>query len=252
MSVRPPAAGQAASEAATRQSTWDIVRFSAVPPRPADSELDQLPPRVFRFLRGIGTSPEIRGILSQKGYTHAVHDEGWRLLLRASGHPLRPGSSRYLRRWPAQLRELGLQLRLGVRVLRAALGRQHPDLCRELLAGVSTRGSDVLFGARTLIERFERLEQDDSTDARAALQLLEERGFGAEQRGRMQAILADLDRPPSSAPPLPLDPDSEQRALEASLSALQQWFEAWSEVARQTISQRTELTRLGLTERSRA
>jgi hypothetical protein len=222
-----------------------------VPPRPAESDLEQTPFRAFRLLRGIGTSPEIRGILSQKGYTHAVHDEGWRLLLRASGHPLRPGSSRYSRRWPEQLRELGLELRLGVRVLRAALGRQHPDLCRELLAGVSTRGSDVLFGARTLLERFDRLAQLSTMEIQAILLQLEERGFGAEQRARMQGMLADLDHPPSSAPLLPLDPGSEQKVLESALIALRDWVEAWAVIARESLSQRADLVRLGLTDRSR-
>ncbi len=226
------------------------VSGSAVPPRSADTDLDQIPFRVFRLLRGIGTSPEVRGILSQKGYTHAIHDEGWRLLLRASGHPLRPGSSRYIRRWPAQLREIGLELRLGVRVLRAALGRQHPDLCRELLSGISTRGSDVLFGARTLLERFERISQTPETQT--ALAQLEDRGFGREQRSRLQSILDDLDSPPSSVPPLPLDPDSEQKILDAALTALLEWFEQWSAVAREAIPQRSDLVRLGLTERQRA
>ena len=54
----------------------------------SEDVLERLPGRALNLLSGIGKLPELRGALALRGYTHEVHNRGWKLLELAAGRAL--------------------------------------------------------------------------------------------------------------------------------------------------------------------
>lgn len=53
----------------------------------SDSTLAEIPRRAFAFINTLGSQVSIRAVLNAHGYTEADHEEGWRLLVKASSSP---------------------------------------------------------------------------------------------------------------------------------------------------------------------
>jgi hypothetical protein len=227
---------------------------------PSRQVLEATHGRTAQFLKAVGTNPTIRALLEAHGYTKEEHDEGWRLLLAASGYqgalPAPPSAQ------SAGAREAMSKVDAwdepAHRILRATLGRRFPEQADFLLAGLApATGMESVAGVSTLLDRFDVLESGKGRKSthkqdQAALALLAGRGIGPEKRKELRALIARAQQGEAA---LPIDPTHQQtqaekdKAHEEALVALRHWFEEWSEIARAVVTRRDYLIQLGLARR---
>src|SRR5262249_37706364 len=149
--------------------------------------LDATPGRVLLFLRGVGTSPIIRGALAAAGYKPADHDEGWQLLHKTSGYSTQPepeddSASRAAAQVDAWDEPTFRRTNL-------ALARRFPDQRDFVFENKlePATGAASLVSVSTFLDRLDALENGLDRKAtrkkdHAALALLAERGITPDVR----------------------------------------------------------------------
>lgn len=218
--------------------------------------LEETPARVLPFLRAIGTARPIRALMAARGYTADDHKQGWTLLHAVSG---------FIEGAPLETVDVKVRDAIaaidawdedGFRVVRAALGRQHPAQAGFVLDGIGASvGPAAVVGVKKLLERLDALENGADRKAsrkedHAALATLAQRGIDAKERAR----LAGLVKAAESISDAPAEEDAAARverdgAYVAGLIALRAWYEDWSEMARVAVKRRDYLIRMGLAKR---
>jgi len=216
--------------------------------------LEQTPLRALPLLRAIGTRRAIRAAMGAFGYTPEDHQEGWALLHASSGYVEGQAPDAIDAGVRSAIIELDAWDEDGFRVVRAALGRRHPDQAAFVLDGIGpSEGPAAVMGVKRLLDRLDALEKSPARKAtrkedHAALATLAQRGLDAKERARLAERVATAEG--VAAPPED-DTDREKRAeahVEA-LAALRAWFDEWSEIAKVAVKRRDHLILMGLAKR---
>lgn len=219
----------------------------------ARSVLEDTPARVLTFLRGIGTSASIRSAMAAAGYTAADHEEGWKLLFKASGYPP-PAATPDDNAVADAIREIDAWDEGGFRRARAALHRLHPVQEAFVFENLEpSSGMQALVGVATFLDRLDALEDGAARKAtrkadHAALATLAARGIDGALRKRLRDLLEVAHSCPPVVKPAD-DAITEADKRTAQLAALRAWFEDWSETARAVIVRRDQRIRIGLAKR---
>lgn len=190
--------------------------------------------------------------MNEHGYLNDDHDEGWRLLQRASGG----GASGpiYFAPAAAAVRELDDGDEILFHKAHAALRRSFPAQADFVFAGLEpARGPAAVLSVLQLLDRLDVLEsggRPDSQDAdKEAIAELAKRGMGATERARLR----ELVRVAQSSPIIPAEANAKAAELESqrvdALKALYAWYAQWSEVARAVVTRRGDLVLLGMAKR---
>jgi hypothetical protein len=227
---------------------------------PSDAVLNDMPARGLKLLGAISSNGHIWTALTRRGYSEATHEQGWSLVLKASGYrrPLaevlaRPEAA-------AAIASLDVWDEPNFRVARAALvtmPEQRDFLFQDLEAQT---GAAAVASVATFLDRLDELENSKERKAtrkadQAALDRLAERGIHKEERARLRQLLATATASPDAADLAPKGPAdaakdaskaAEQREAKIALWAF--WTE-WSEIAKTDIKRRDYLIHLGLAKR---
>ncbi|AKV02305.1 hypothetical protein AKJ09_08968 [Labilithrix luteola] len=232
----------------------DLANLPAREPTVSQETLDATPARVITFLRAIGTVPVLRRGLEARGYTTEEHRRGWALLQASSGYDGQVEAGGFATRVDPAVRDAIAAIDAwdedGFRIVRAALGRLHPEQAKTVLAGLSpSTGAAAILGVETLLDRLDALAKSKHADDRAAIATLEARGLSEVERKRLRALVKvakeGTSRDDSPAEEMVQSASTHQRML----VELRAWYEDWSEMARVTFKRRDHLLRLGLAQR---
>lgn len=124
--------------------------------------LDAAPERALAFLRGVGLSVGIRRALFARGYTKDDHDEGWKLLLEASGFGDGGEEDE-----DEAVREAAIEIDAwdegAIRIIAASLERRHREWSE--IARVAIRRRDHLIRLGLANRRTGAAEDDDAGEA---------------------------------------------------------------------------------------
>lgn len=226
---------------------------AAPEPTVTQETLDATPGRVLTFLRGVGTTPAIRAALASRGYTADEHARGWSLLHAVSGFGSEQERSLGTASDPEvtkAIAELDAWDEDGFRIVRAALGRLHPEQANKVLEGLGpSNGPAAVVGVEALLDRIDALEKSKGGDDHAAIKTLAQRGITPAERKRLRELVAIAKKGTSqTVVEAPAD-DPAKAARQKALVELRAWYEDWSEMARAVIKRRDRLIRLGLAKR---
>jgi len=210
------------------------------------------------FIFTVTHSKSIRNILTERGYTDAVHRHGVDMLARLVGNQ---------RRWSDPLDESPTPQREALDELdrwdnrnfayaQAALEHHYPEQADYVFKELRARyGIQSMLVIRIFLERIRNLREgldpyrEESREAdRAAVRLLEERNILSAEVERRLAELIEL-----SVTDIPLDPEADPDPLALDEEAFQElardfrsWIRDWRKTARTAIKDRRYLIRLGL------
>ena len=222
---------------------------------PVMATLERTFDRMPRFLEGIAESEAIAAALATKGFTVAIHEDGWARYQAARRH-----------RVPAILQSPDTKaakainffdawdegaLALTDATLARAYAAQHKYIREGLKA---TTGIGAVLNGRAWLERVDALAaspQDAPTHAKdlSAVAALATVGFTEAERTRLWALVKDAES-------VSLPSEAAQRAaaahaaLEAqrvvALTALYDWFFQWSRIAHAVLTKKSHHIKLGL------
>ncbi len=220
----------------------------------SDTILEATPGRALDFLKGVGRSPVIYGLLANAGYTEEEHARGWKLLLDATGAPSAIGASAGSAPTAAAQATMDLDAwdEPGMARIDAALESRFPEQHAFVFAdglGAST-GAQAVVGVERLLTRLAALEGGKGRPKashkadRAALELLEARGITKSRRNRLATLVAQAQtvEPPTPAPEV-------ATPRRDALVALLAWYRDWAKTAKAVVSMRAHLITLGLAKR---
>lgn len=217
--------------------------------------LQETPIRSLKMLTAIASVPAIRAAMSTRGYMDAEQDEGFALMLKASGYKRTaalPNSDPKVR---AALVEIDAWDETNFRIARAALARKHQPQCDFVFNGLeASSGVESLAGVALFCERVDALENSPERKAtrredKAALETLAARGITPEERARVKELIKIASSAPAVDPePAKTRADAEAERLQA-LRELRAWYDEWSEVARAVVKRRDHLIQMGLAKR---
>lgn len=226
----------------------------------ARSTLEATYGRASTFLRGVGTTEAIRARLAAHGYDEQEHERGWSLVHAAAGYELRGEGAKTptVDAGVSQaIAELDAWDEHGLRLIRAALTRLHPEVLDFVLDGLEpATGIAAVIGVKALLDRLDALQRAPERKATrkedaAALETLAKRGVDANERARLRALVERAEGyvgPDDGADAKAARKEREAKNLQA-LKDLRAWYEDWAEMARLLISRRDHLIRLGLAKR---
>lgn len=211
--------------------------------------LDGTPLRALQLLRSICTNKPIMARMSAYGFSPADAQEGWDLLRAASGLDADlAGKTDGATEARAAIAELDAADETLFRVLNATLRRHVPAFADKMLNGLNaSEGAAVVLAVSQLLDRLDAAFKKPDADAKLAQALLEQRGYGAEERARLRQLTEQAQAVPDIDAP-DLREQSEQELLD-HLRALRVWYEEWSEIARVALTRRDFLIRAGLAAR---
>jgi hypothetical protein len=222
--------------------------------RPSRQTLDATLLRALVFLRVLGRNPKIADLLSPRGYTDEEHDEGWNLLLRASGYRFKlPKGAAFDSEARRAQTELDQWDEPNFQIAQGALRRKHPaqhDFVFEALSAEVGPGS--MLTVQVFLDRLDELESSPEREAtraqdHAALATLAARGIDSAERQRVRELLKSSQR--LSLPPAAADDSATKATQDDDLFALYLWYKDWSGTARTLIKRRDYLVNLGLATR---
>ena len=224
---------------------------------PAPEELSrqtlaETPAKALAFLAAVGQSLTIRAALLSCGYTAAVHEQMWRLLLETSG--FRDPSS-VDARVRAAILEVDQWDEPKFRVASATLRHEFPEQHDFLFADdlQPGTGAESLLSVSIFLDRLDALERGAErkstrkADA-AALAKLAVRGITPEERARIRGLV-EIAR--SSVADTAAAMAQARTAGRKSLEQLRALYEEWAEIARVVVKRRADLIRLGLARRKK-
>ncbi len=244
---------QAATRRGAAKSSAKSIRTTRKLPAPNVSRetLDATPGRALLLLRAIGTSKPIAARMKAYGFTQADAQEGWDLLRAASGFDvdLSDGSDNNTGA-RAAIAELDAADETLFRVLNASLRRRVPAFAAKVLDGLGAgQGAAVVLAVSELLDRLDAAFAKPDADANLAQTILEQRGYGADERARLRALTEQAQAVPDVDPSSPSTRDEAEKELVEKLQALRLWYEEWSEIAHAALGRRDYLLRAGLATR---
>ena len=227
--------------------------FEAVTPSMATLErtFDRMP----KFLEGIAESEAIAAALATKGFTAAIHEDGWERYHAARRREL-PGILQSSDTKAARaINTLDTWDEGALALTDATLARAFPAQHKFIRGGLkAATGIHAVLNARNWLERVDALAaspEDAPSHAqdRAAVAALATVGFTEAERTRLWALVKDAESVslPSEAArrAAAAHADSEAQRLVA-LVALYDWFFQWSRIAHAVLTKKSHLIKLGL------
>lgn len=221
---------------------------------PGEHTLSRVPMRAFTFLATLGTQLSIRATMKAHGYTQEDHLEGWRLLLKVTGSGSDLGQSVGAVASAEAMRELDSWDEVGLHTAHAALARRFPAQAAFLFDDLApTQGRAAVLGVAKFLDRLDVLEKGDGRTAthdedKKAVDLLASRGFTAEERTRLRALV-DAAQSEPEIPQALVTAEARAEAEQKDLEALYAWYAEWTEIAHAVIDRRADLIALGLAKR---
>ena len=206
--------------------------------------------RVLRFLQGV-RHPEAFSIMAAHGFHEQELQQGWQLLMAFSD--ARFDEPLPAERGPRAAQQIDAFENTWFPIVKASLGRHHPELAEEIFLNLSQRSdSQVAFTLGALLSRIRELEAAQGEGAgakerRAARRLLEHRGFTDAVLREGERLVALM----SQALPGPAPGNTRHRAREAA-DALWAWYLEWSSIARTVIKERKLLRQMGFLQSGKA
>jgi hypothetical protein len=198
--------------------------------------------KAMQFLAVASTRPTVRAALQKYGYTQAEHRRAWQLIEAVRGREVDEAAVDQ----PTldALTELDNWDEPNLRILFAALTR-HPAVRAKVLDGLeAASGPGAVLNVAKILERLDAIEGTPEGDA--ALETLAARRLDKKERKRLAALVKQARSAPDvSALSINVSPEDYQ----AALLELRDWYFEWSEIARQVITRREHLIRMGLAER---
>lgn len=195
--------------------------------------------RVLKFTIGLRSS-KVSSVLAKHGFTEADLREGLELLAAVVRKRL---SSQNQREDPKLIQKLDHFEGYWFPIVRAALARHYPEVGGALMLNLgSTSGVKVAMTVSAFIERLRQMEAQAApfgAEGAAARALLAERGLTSAVVDELVGVLAELATFTEEGES---DPAAEMRAAEQAMWA---WYLEWSAIARQSITNRAVLRRLG-------
>jgi hypothetical protein len=209
--------------------------------------------KALALLAAVGREPGIRLALGSRGYTEAVHQEGWSALHAASGFT--PGAAPVAQQPPAAvavaLRSVDAWDDTNFPIADAALEHRHPEAHAVLFGdGLSAgSGAESLVRVETFLDRVDSLERSHP----AAVETLAARAITRDERHRLRALIktAKSFTPTDTQAQAQRDAarESSRKQQDASLRVLRAWYEEWATIAKRVIQRRDWLIQMGLATR---
>ena len=217
--------------------------------------------RALTFLGAVARDVSIFAALRGRGYSQKEHNEGVKLVMRATGYTDGEISSAAFNETTQDaVKTVDNWDEDGMRLVGATLRHRFPEQHNFVMNGLkASTGMQAVAGVGTLLKRLDALENDEGRKAtrkadKAALAKLAERGLHAEERARLQKLV-------NTALSVSADADNHEKVLEddaareaeyiEALKALRIWYVEWADIARVEIKRRDRLIRLGLAARKR-
>jgi len=221
---------------------------------PSDTVLDETPARALKFLGAAGYNTTIFAILSKRGYTAATHEQGWQLLLAASGYRKLPTTGAQTPAGREALEALDAWDEPNFRVARAALEGEFPAQADYVFADLSPQiGTGAIVSVTTFLDRRDALAKGrDGTakEDKAAVKKLSERGITDEVCANLRKLLGDaVAAPAAPKEPAAPAPDADPAAAKNAKVELYRWYSEWNAIAHADIKRRDYLLQLGLATR---
>lgn len=227
---------------------------------PSDTVLDEVPARALKFFGGVSSNHPIRATLNQRGYSEAIHEQAWSLVLKSAGFrksvtagPQKPEAS-------AAIAEIDAWDEPNFRVARAALV-QMPEQLQFVFQDLEPQtGIAALASVTTFLDRLDELDNGKERKAtrkadHAALDKLAERRIGPAERKRLRHLISIATASPDAADLIPsADPKDTARKAEQRQAKIALWalYTEWSEIAKADIKRRDHLIQLGIAKRKAA
>ncbi len=220
----------------------------------SQAQLDETPARALKFLDGARVGP-IRMALEARGYSDDDHEEGWRLLLKASGRiPKAPLPTDTATR--EALSVLDAWDEPTFQIAYVALDRKFPVQRDFVFMNLqAATGAWAIVTVATFLDRLDVLEigKDRAATHEAdlkALALLSKRGITKGERTRMRALVEIAkSSEPGTEPAVQQSYEQAETERQKGLIELRGWYEEWAGVAHAVIKRRDYLIRLGLAKR---
>lgn len=217
--------------------------------------------RALIFLRGVATDVSIFAALRGRGYSQKEHNEGVKLVMRASGYSEgQIGIATVNEAAQDAIKTLDSWDEDGLRLVGATLRHRFPAQYKFVIGNLkASTGMEAVTGVGHLLNRLDALEKGKEREAtrkadHAALAKLAERGLDADERARLRGLV-------NTALSVSATADNHEKVLQdeaarqadylEALKALRVWYVEWADVARVEIKRRDRLIRLGLASRKR-
>lgn len=199
--------------------------------------------RATQFLFGLSRTPTALNQLRRVGYTKAEHDRGFALVNALATKEIDETVTD--REVDEAVRALDEWDEKGIGFIRAAL-TGFPEVRDAVLEGIAPiAGLGAVLNVEKILARLTAAEGTEP--GRAALERLSRGMFGPDERAELAALLATAKGSGAFDADVVTD-----EAYERNLLALRDWYYEWSEIARQLVTRREQLIRMGLAERRSA
>ena len=196
--------------------------------------------RATQFLFALARTPAALNRMRKVGYTKATHEQGFALVNALAKKELDDAITN--REVDDALQTIDDWDEKGVVLIRASL-TAYPEVRDMVLEGITpVTGPGSVLNAEKILTRLNAAEGTEQ--GRAALDRLSRGMFGAEQRAELAALVATAKGSAAFEAAVVTDD-----AYERNLLALRDWYYEWSEIARQVVTRREHLIRMGLAER---
>jgi len=207
--------------------------------------------RALQFLRAVGTDPAIQAAMQLTGFTLADQKEGWTLVLRAYAAPATPQFTADTRPVGDAVKEIDSWQSMVFARGHAALRRLHPEQDAFVFSSI-TQGSGIqsVPVVAMVLDRLDALEHSPERKSsrkadHAALETLSQRGLTSASRKNARQLVKLVE---TSAPTVVMEtPKADERTL--ALESVYEWVQDWSDCARNVISNRSHLIKLGIGKR---
>jgi hypothetical protein len=223
--------------------------MAATTMEPSDSVLADAPGRVLKFLSGAGRSKRIRAILAARGFGSEDIAEGWSYLHEYSGYQ-KDDIDVLDTDVDSAIRELDQWDEPNFEIIRVTLERRFPEQAAYVFNNLrASTGAGAVLSVSILLDRLDDLESSPAREPtrktdHAALEVLEKKGYGREERKRLRGLGKKASSPKAVAPAPEVADDGK-----ATLLKLHGWWAEHGTTARVAITRRDDLITLGLAKR---
>jgi hypothetical protein len=209
-----------------------------------------------KFLRAVGTRPEIRAALTPRGYTEEEHQRLWSLLLILMGYKPAPAAAQVSNENLESLTLLDNADGPLLRAIDAVIEARYPDQHQYIRGGlVASEGPESVAVVQHVVDRYAAM-RDGTDPARASKRDADKKAAEAlASRSVLSPAIeatyrAHLAKAKAIAPEVTATPTTEaQKKYQEAAREFHISIKEWRELARQTITRRDYLISLGLAER---
>jgi hypothetical protein len=214
--------------------------------------------RGSKFMRALGTRPELRAALAPRSYTEEEHQRMWGLLLILMGYSPKPAAPQGPNENLASLTYIDNSDGPLLRAIKAVLEDRYPDSYGYIVGSLTAAtGTAAVAVVQQIVDRYAAVR--DGTDPARQAKREEDKKAAEALASRAvldAAIEADfrrhLERAQAIAPKIGEAPATEaQKKYQEAAREFHISLKEWREIARQTITRRDYLISLGLAERRR-